>query len=140
MPEGRALRWDSLGEFLALAASLEDLGHKTSNAQALLLARCLDEATGQFLDNDKSPSRKVNELDNRGSHFYWLCIGAQALAAQGDDAELQAKFAPIAKELLQRSRRLSPSSMRLRGSRLIWAVIISLTQLSPQPPCASSHI
>ncbi|MEZ6151598.1 MAG: NADP-dependent isocitrate dehydrogenase [Pirellulaceae bacterium] len=100
------LRWDSLGEFLALAASLEDLGHKTSNAQALLLARCLDEATGQFLDNDKSPSRKVNELDNRGSHFYLALYWAQALAAQGDDAELQAKFAPIAKELLQRESQI----------------------------------
>ena len=95
------LRWDSLGEFLALAASLEDLGHKTSNARALLLARCLDSATGQFLDNDKSPSRKVNELDNRGSHFYLALYWAQALAAQTDDADLRAKFAPIAKELGQ---------------------------------------
>lgn len=112
------LRWDSLGEFLALAASLEDLGHKTSNAQALLLARCLDAATGQFLDNDKSPSRKVNELDNRGSHFYLALYWAQALAAQTDDAELRAKFAPIAEELSQHESQIVAELNAAQGQPL----------------------
>lgn len=90
------LRWDSLGEFLALAASLEHLANVTGNKRAQILADSLDKATGDFLDNNKSPSRKVNELDNRGSHFYLAMYWAQALAAQGDDAELQARFAPVA--------------------------------------------
>jgi isocitrate dehydrogenase len=98
MEEGH-LRWDSLGEFLALAASLEDLGHKSGNTKVLLLAATLNQATTQFLDNDKSPSRKVRELDNRGSHFYLALYWAQALAAQTQDAELQAEFAPIAQRL-----------------------------------------
>ncbi len=100
------LRWDSLGEFLALAASLEDLGHKSNNARLLVIAKCLDEATGQFLDNDKSPSRKVNELDNRGSHFYLALYWAQALAAQTQDAELQAMFAPVAQQLAQQETQI----------------------------------
>jgi isocitrate dehydrogenase len=90
------LRWDSLGEFLALAASLEHLANVTGNKRAQILADSLDKATGDFLDNNKSPSRKVNELDNRGSHFYLAMYWAQALAAQGDDAELQIRFAPVA--------------------------------------------
>ena len=93
------LRWDSLGEFLALAASLEHLGLTTGNAKALVLAKALDKATGEFLDNNKSPSRKVGELDNRGSHFYLASYWAKALAEQVEDAELAAEFAPIA-ELL----------------------------------------
>ena len=93
------LRWDSLGEFLALAASLEHLSQVNGNAKAQVLADTLDAATGKFLDENKSPSRKVNELDNRGSHFYLSLYWAQALAAQSDDAELQALFAPIAEEL-----------------------------------------
>jgi isocitrate dehydrogenase len=93
------LRWDSLGEFLALAASLEHLSQVNGNAKAQVLADTLDAATGKFLDENKSPSRKVNELDNRGSHFYLTLYWAQALAAQSDDAELQALFAPIAEEL-----------------------------------------
>ncbi len=95
------LRWDSLGEFLALAASLEDMGHKSGKGQILVLARTLDQATSEFLDNDKSPSRKVNELDNRGSHFYLALYWASALAAQTEDAELQALFAPLAKKLAE---------------------------------------
>jgi isocitrate dehydrogenase len=90
------LRWDSLGEFLALAASLEHLANVTGNKRAQILADSLDKATGDFLDNNKSPSRKVNKLDNRGSHFYLAMYWAQALAAQGDDAELQIRFAPVA--------------------------------------------
>ena len=93
------LRWDSLGEFLALAVSLEHLSDVNDNPKAKVLADALDSATGMLLDNGKSPSRKVNELDNRGSHFYLALYWAQALAAQTDDAELQAKFAPIAEQL-----------------------------------------
>ncbi len=93
------LRWDSLGEFLAIAVSLEDLGNKTSHQGTLVLAKTLDQATGQLLDNDRSPSRKVNELDNRGSHFYLALYWAQALAAQTEDVDLQQRFAPIAKKL-----------------------------------------
>lgn len=96
------LRWDSLGEFLALAVSLEDLGAKTKNAKALVLAKTLNEATGKFLDNDKSPDRKVGQLDNRGSHFYLAMYWAQALAAQSDDVQLQQRFAKLAGELTQK--------------------------------------
>lgn len=93
------LRWDSLGEFLALAVSLEDLGSKTNHQGTLVLARTLDAATGKLLDNDRSPSRKVNELDNRGSHFYLALYWAQALAAQTEDVDLQRRFAPLAEKL-----------------------------------------
>ncbi|CAN5255739.1 NADP-dependent isocitrate dehydrogenase [soil metagenome] len=93
------LRWDSLGEFLALAASLEHLGNRYDNAKAKVLAKTLDSANGVFLDTDKSPSRKAGELDNRGSHFYLALYWAQALAAQNDDADLKAKFTAIAKAL-----------------------------------------
>ncbi|WP_434026448.1 NADP-dependent isocitrate dehydrogenase [[Pseudomonas] boreopolis] len=93
------LRWDSLGEFLALAASLEHLGETCGNARAKVLAQALDAANGRILDNNKSPARKVGELDNRGSHFYLALYWAQALAAQDQDAELKAKFAPLAKTL-----------------------------------------
>ena len=95
------LRWDSLGEFLALAVSLEELGHQTGNRKALVLASTLNAATGKFLDENKSPSRKVNELDNRGSHFYLAMYWAQALAAQTDDAELQEQFSVLASELTE---------------------------------------
>ncbi len=93
------LRWDSLGEFLAMAASLEHLANVTGNARAQVLADSLDKATGKFLDENKSPSRKVNELDNRGSHYYLCLYWAQALAEQSDDAALQSHFAGIADEL-----------------------------------------
>ncbi len=93
------LRWDSLGEFLALAASLEHLAETTGNARAKVLADALDVANGRFLDENKSPSRKVGELDNRGSHFYLAMYWAQALAAQDADAALKATFAPLAKAL-----------------------------------------
>ena len=97
--EENHLRWDSLGEFLALAVSLEDLGIKTGNAKAKLLAKTLDAATGQLLDTNKGPSSRTGELDNRGSHFYLALYWAQALAAQTEDSELQAHFAPLAKAL-----------------------------------------
>lgn len=93
------LRWDSLGEFLALAASLEHLGNAYSNAKAKVLAKTLDQANGKFLDTNKSPSRKVGDIDNRGSHFYLALYWAQALAEQTEDKELQAQFATLAKTL-----------------------------------------
>ncbi|MCR6686150.1 NADP-dependent isocitrate dehydrogenase [Pseudoxanthomonas sp.] len=93
------LRWDSLGEFLALAASLEHLAEQTGNASAAVLAAALDQANGLILDNNRSPARKVGELDNRGSHFYLALYWAQALAAQDRDAGLKARFAPLAKAL-----------------------------------------
>ena len=97
--EENHLRWDSLGEFLALAVSLEDLGLKTGNAQAKILAQTLDAATGKLLENNKNPSPKTGQLDNRGSQFYLALYWAQALAAQTDDAALAAKFAPLAAKL-----------------------------------------
>lgn len=93
------LRWDSLGEFLALSVSLEDLAVKTANNKAAVLSKTLNEANTAFLTNDNSPSRKVGELDNRGSHFYLAMYWAQALASQSEDAELQAVFAPLAETL-----------------------------------------
>jgi len=97
------LRWDSLGEFLALAVSLEDLGRKSDNAKALVIATALDEATGKFLDHDRSPHRSVGEVDNRGSHFYLALYWAEALAAQNEDSELKVMFAKVA-DALEASR------------------------------------
>lgn len=99
LAEENHLRWDSLGEFLALAVSLEDLGRKTGNARAKILAETLDEATGKLLDEDKSPSRRTGELDNRGSQFYLALYWAQALAGQEADKDLAARFAPLAEKL-----------------------------------------
>jgi isocitrate dehydrogenase len=97
--EENHLRWDSLGEFLALAVSLEDLGLKTGNNKAKILAQTLDDATGQLLQNNKNPSPKTGQLDNRGSQFYLAMYWAQALASQKDDAALAAHFAPLARQL-----------------------------------------
>ncbi|MBC3361691.1 NADP-dependent isocitrate dehydrogenase [Pseudomonas sp. SWRI154] len=97
--EENFLRWDSLGEFLALAASLEHLGVTYNNPKALVLAKTLDQATGEFLDRNKSPSRKVGGIDNRGSHFYLTLFWAQALAAQDDDTALKAQFTTLARTL-----------------------------------------
>ncbi len=97
--EENHLRWDSLGEFLALAVSIEDMAIKTGNNKAKVLAAALDKANGMFLNNDKSPSRKVGELDTRGSHFYLAMYWAQSLAEQDDDSELKAMFTPIAEQL-----------------------------------------
>ena len=93
------LRWDSLGEFLALAVSIEDLAIKTDSSKAKVLAAALDKANSQFLNNDKSPSRKAGELDTRGSHFYLGMYWAQALAEQNDDSDLKALFTPVAEQL-----------------------------------------
>ncbi|EEZ00415.1 isocitrate dehydrogenase [NADP] [Vibrio sp. RC586] len=100
------LRWDSLGEFLALAASLEHLSVVTGNRKAQVLADALDKATGKFLDMNKSPSRRVGEIDNRGSHFYLATYWAQALAEQTADADLAAEFAPIAKQLAEKEAQI----------------------------------
>jgi isocitrate dehydrogenase len=104
--EENHLRWDSLGEFLALSASLEHMSNNTGSAAAMVLAKTLDAATGTFLQENKSPSRKVNELDNRGSHFYLAMFWAQELAAQNDDADLKAKFGPIAEQMTQNEAKI----------------------------------
>ncbi|MQT95334.1 NADP-dependent isocitrate dehydrogenase [Pseudomonas helleri] len=113
--EENFLRWDSLGEFLALAASLEHLGTTYNNAKALVLAKTLDQATGQFLDNNKSPSRKVGNIDNRGSHFYLALYWAQALAAQTEDKELQALFAPVAKAMTENEAKIVAELNAVQG-------------------------
>ncbi len=113
--EENHLRWDSLGEFLALAVSLEELGIKENNARAKLLAKTLDLATGQLLDNEKSPSRRTGELDNRGSHFYLSLYWAEALAAQDEDAELKAKFAPLAKVLAENEDKIIAELAAVQG-------------------------
>ena len=110
------LRWDSLGEFLALAASLEHLSAATDNAKAQVLADTLDKATGDFLDNNKSPSRRVGEIDNRGSHFYLAMYWAQALAAQTKDADLAAEFAPIAKAMVENEAKILDELNGVQGA------------------------
>ncbi len=100
------LRWDSLGEFLALAESLDHFGNVTNNAKAKVFAKTLDQANGKFLDENKSPGRAAGELDNRGSHFYLALYWAQALAAQTEDAALQAQFAPLAKTLTENEAKI----------------------------------
>jgi isocitrate dehydrogenase len=104
--EENHLRWDSLGEFLALAVSLEHLGNTNNNSKALVLAETLDDATDKFLDNDKSPSRKVGELDNRGSHFYLALYWAEALANQDKNAALKAEFKIIAESLIKNEEKI----------------------------------
>ena len=113
--EENHLRWDSLGEFLALAVSLEDLGLKTGNTKASILAKTLDEATGKLLDNRKSPSTRTGELDNRGSQFYLSMYWAQALAAQTDDLALQAHFAPLAKTLTDNETQITAELKAVQG-------------------------
>jgi len=97
--EENHLRWDSLGEFLALGVSLEHLGEKDHNQKALILAEALDEATEKYLDKDKSPRRKVGELDNRGSHFYLAMYWADALSTQDKDETLKAIFTEVANQM-----------------------------------------
>ncbi|HLO65244.1 MAG TPA: NADP-dependent isocitrate dehydrogenase [Azonexus sp.] len=109
------LRWDSLGEFLALAVSLEELGIKEGNKRAVLLAKTLDAATGKLLDNNKSPSPKTGELDNRGSQFYLAMYWAQELAAQTEDKELAAHFAPLAKNLTENEAKIVAEMKTVQG-------------------------
>jgi len=110
------LRWDSLGEFLALAASFEHLSNVTGNQRAKILADTLDQATGDFLNNNKSPSRKVKELDNRGSHYYLALYWARALAAQNLDADLQQQFTPLAERLSNEEARIVQELNDAQGS------------------------
>jgi len=110
------LRWDSLGEFLATAASFEHLADSTGNAKAQILADTLDEATSKLLDEGKSPSRKVNELDNRGSHFYLALYWAQALAAQDKDTELKSRFADLAEKLSANETKIIDELNAAQGS------------------------
>ena len=112
------LRWDSLGEFLALAASLEHLSKTTKNEKAKILGETLDRATGKFLDNNKSPSRKVGELDNRGSHFYLCLYWAQALAEQTEDKDLQTRFAPVAQKLAKNEAKIVEELNAAQGQRV----------------------
>jgi isocitrate dehydrogenase len=109
------LRWDSTGEFLALGVSLEHLAETFQNPKAKVLADTLDLAFAKFLDNNKSPARKVGEIDNRGSHFYFALYWAQALAAQTDDKELQAKFIPIANQLTENEARIDKELIAAQG-------------------------
>lgn len=113
--EENHLRWDSLGEFLALAVSLEHLSLTNNNPKAMILAETLDQATDVFLDNDKSPSREVGELDIRGSHFYLALYWAEALAKQTKDAELQAEFAPIAKKMRENEMQIVAELNNIQG-------------------------
>jgi isocitrate dehydrogenase len=113
--EENHLRWDSLGEFLALAVSLEDLGLKTGNAQAKVLAKTLDAATGKLLDNNKNPSPKTGQLDNRGSQFYLALYWAQELAAQTDDADLARRFAPLAQQLAANEQKIVDELNAVQG-------------------------
>jgi len=113
--EENHLRWDSLGEFLALAVSLEDVSIKTGNSKARVLADTLDQATGKLLETNKSPSRRTGELDNRGSHFYLALYWAQALAEQTDDSDLQAQFAPMAKTLSDNEQQIIDELAAVQG-------------------------
>lgn len=115
MSEGH-LRWDSLGEFLALAVSIEDLAEKTNNAQATVLANALNKANAKLLDTNKSPSRKVNEHDNRGSHYYLARYWAEALVAQTDDDELRTKFSPIANALTDKEDAINAELIAAQGN------------------------
>ncbi|SPB18451.1 Isocitrate dehydrogenase, NADP-dependent [Caballeronia novacaledonica] len=110
------LRWDSLGEFLALAVSLEELGIKNDNARAKLVAKALDAATGKLLDNNKSPSPKTGQLDNRGSQFYLAMYWAQELAAQTEDKELAALFGPLAKTLAENEQKIVDELAAVQGN------------------------
>ncbi|WP_330443107.1 NADP-dependent isocitrate dehydrogenase [Flavobacterium sp. C4GT6] len=109
------LRWDSLGEFLALGVSFEHLGQTQNNAKAIVLSEALDIANEKFLENDKSPARKVGQIDNRGSHFYLALYWAQALAGQDKDAELKAKFTPIAEELTANEAKINDELIGAQG-------------------------
>ncbi len=110
------LRWDSLGEFLALAVSLEQLAEQGAGAKAALLGKCLDEATGRLLEEDKSPTRRLGGIDNRGSHVYLALFWAEALAAQQEDAELAAQFAPLAQALREQEDQIVAELLAVQGS------------------------
>ena len=112
------LRWDSLGEFLALAVSMEELAERTQNEKAMVVAKALDQANAKYLDNNKSPSRKVGELDNRGSHYYLAMYWAEALAAQNTDAALRDKFAPVAEQLITQESTIVDELIAAQGRQV----------------------
>ena len=130
--EENHLRWDSLGEFLALAVSIEELGQKHKNTKAKILAETLDAATGRLLENDKSPSRKVGEIDNRGSHFYLSLYWADELAKQSDDAELASQFTNLYKELSENEHAIVKELTEVQGN----AVDIGGYYLADPEKCA----
>jgi isocitrate dehydrogenase len=109
------LRWDSLGEFSAFAASLEFVANTFKNSKVAVMAETLDQAIAKFLDNDKSPARKVGQIDNRGSHFYLAYYWAEALAAQTKDKELQARFTQIAKQLAENEAKINGELIGAQG-------------------------
>jgi isocitrate dehydrogenase len=109
------LRWDSLGEFLALAVSIEDIADKTNNEKAKVIAKTLNEANSQYLKNDKSPSRKVNEIDNRGTHFYLALYWAKALAEQNEDRNLKSEFEKVAKYLQDNEDKINDELLKAQG-------------------------
>ena len=133
------LRWDSLGEFLAIAVSLEDLANKTDNENAQVLADTLNVAIGKFLDENKSPSRKVNEIDNRGSHFYLTLYWAEALAEQTENTDLQSQFLDFARNLRANEEKIARNYLMLRGMLSIWVVIIYLMRIKHLLPCAQAR-
>jgi isocitrate dehydrogenase len=114
--EENHLRWDSLGEFLALGACFEDLGDKTSNKRAALLGKTLDSAIGKLLENDKGPSRRTGELDNRGSQYYLALYWAQELAEQTDDQELADHFGKLAKSLAEKEDAIIAELAEVQGN------------------------
>ncbi len=143
--EENHLRWDSLGEFLALAVSLEDLGLKTGNTQATILAATLDAATGKLLDNRKSPSPKTGELDNRGSQFYLALYWAQELAAQTADAALAAHFAPLAQTLSENEQTIVKELAAVQGrpadiGGYYWADLAKVTAVMRPSPTFNAAI
>ncbi|MDF5877530.1 NADP-dependent isocitrate dehydrogenase [Pseudomonas aeruginosa] len=139
--EENYLCWDSWASSWPLAVSLEETGIKTGNAKAKLLGKALDEATGKLLDSNKSPSRKVGDIDNRGSHFYLAMYWAQALAAQDEDAELKAHFAPLAKALTEQEATIvAELNMRSRASRPRSAATIAPTRADQQGDAPQRHL
>lgn len=139
--EENHLRWDSLGEFLALAVSLEDVSIKADNNRAKLLASTLDEATGKLLENNKSPSRKTGELDNRGSHFYLAMYWAEALAAQTEDTEFAAKFTTLAKTLADNEQKIVDELNTVQGQSVdIGGYYMSDTAMTTAVMCPSETL
>ena len=138
------LRWDSLGEFLALAASLDHLGENFDNAAARLLGETLDQATAQLLLNNKAPSRKVNEIDNRGSQFYLALYWAQAIAAQKTDTGLATRFAPVAEQLACEETTIMEELNRAQGSPQdiggYYQPDNALTEKAMRPSATLNHI
>src|SRR6185436_19966992 len=110
------LRWDSLGEFLALAVSFEHMADTTDNPRAQILADTLDRATGRFLNENKSPSRRAGEIDNRGSHFYLALFWAEELASQSEDTELAGKYAELARSLRANEDAINAELLGVQGS------------------------